>query len=94
MAKTKTTLIRTRKAASKQEKIISLLKRPKGASLAEIGRVSEWQEHSIRGFMSGTLKKQLQLNIESDKDSRGVRRYRIVDDVKRSDQAATAESEA
>ena len=94
MAKTKTTSNKMRNAASKQDKIISLLKRPKGASLADIGKATDWQEHSIRGFMSGTLKKRLNLSIESDKDSRGVRKYRIVDSVKRSDQAAKAESGA
>ncbi len=82
------------KQPSKQDQIINLLKRKKGASLADIGKATEWREHSIRGFMSGTLKKRLNLSIESDKDSRGVRKYRIVDNVKRSDQAATAESGA
>ena len=62
---------------TKQDRIITLLKRPKGATLAELGKASDWQEHSIRGFMSGTLKKRLQLNVTSDKDAKGVRRYRI-----------------
>ena len=94
MTNANTTSFKVKKAASTQEKIISLLKRPKGASLADIGKVTDWQEHSIRGFMSGTLKKRLNLSIESDKDSRGVRKYRIVDNVKRSNQAATSESAA
>ena len=94
MAKANTKSFKVKKAASKQEKIISLLKRPKGASLADIGKATDWQEHSIRGFMSGTLKKRLNLSIESDKDSRGVRKYRIVDNVKPSNQDATAESGA
>ena len=70
---------------TKQDRIITLLKRPKGATLAELGKVSNWQEHSIRGFMSGTLKKRLKLSISSNKDDNGVRRYRI-----EMDEAATS----
>lgn len=65
------------KQPTKQDRIITLLKRPKGATLAELGKASDWQEHSIRGFMSGTLKKRLKLNVTSEKDGKGVRRYRI-----------------
>ena len=65
------------KQPTKQDRIITLLKRPKGATLAELGKVSDWKERSIRGFMSGTLKKRLKLNLVSDKDDRGIRRYRI-----------------
>jgi len=67
------------KRASKQDMIIRLLKRAKGATLAEIGKATDWQEHSIRGFMSGTLKKKLALNIQSEKNTKGIRRYRIVE---------------
>lgn len=97
MAKTSKTANRIRKPASKQDQIIKLLNHPKGASLAEIGKASGWQEHSIRGFMSGTLKKKLQLKIESDKDIRGVRRYKIVEGIKQEKQptkAMTVESGA
>lgn len=62
---------------TKQDRIITLLKRPKGATLAELGKMSNWQEHSIRGFMSGTLKKRLKLIVSSNKDDKGVRHYRI-----------------
>ena len=66
------------KRVSKQDTIIRLLRRARGATLAEISKVTNWQEHSIRGFLSGTLKKRLALNLESEKSSKGVRRYRIV----------------
>ncbi len=62
---------------TKQAKIITLLQRQKGATLAELGKLSGWQEHSIRGFMSGTLKKRMGLDIISEKSSKGTRRYRI-----------------
>jgi hypothetical protein len=71
------------KHVSKQQQIILLLKRGKGASLTEIGKATDWQEHSIRGFISGTLKKKLALTVESEKDRTGVRRYKIVADEKR-----------
>ena len=62
---------------TKQDRIITLLKRPKGATLAELGKISNWKDHSLRGFMSGTLKKRLKLNLVSNKDDKGIRRYRI-----------------
>jgi hypothetical protein len=67
----------TKTPITKQAKIITLLQRQKGATLAELGKLSGWQEHSIRGFMSGTLKKRLGFDIISKKDTKGVRRYRI-----------------
>ena len=75
---------KTPNRVSKQEQIISLMKRGKGASLAEIGKATDWQEHSIRGFISGTLKKKLALTVENEKDRSGVRRYRIVAEEKQS----------
>jgi hypothetical protein len=62
---------------TKQAKIITLLQREKGATLAELVKLSGWQDHSIRGFMSGTLKKRMGFNIISEKNSKGTRRYRI-----------------
>ena len=88
------------KQPTKQDRITTLLKRSKGATLAELGKASEWQEHSIRGFISGTLKKRLKLNVESGKDAKGVRRYRIVEPAlnekiqKTNDVAVTAETVA
>lgn len=78
------------KQPTKQDRIITLLKRPKGATLGELCKASNWQEHSIRGFMSGMLKKRLKLNVSSNKDAKGVRRYRI--DEKGSSDAATSAS--
>jgi hypothetical protein len=47
------------------------------ASLAEIADATGWQHHSIRGAISGHLKKKLNLDVASTKDADGVRRYRI-----------------
>ena len=64
--------------ATKSERITMLLRRAKGASIAEIVGATGWQHHSIRGFISGTVVKRKGLTIASDKTD-GERRYRIVD---------------
>ena len=63
--------------STKTEKALALLRRPKGVTVAELGKATGWQKHSVRGFMSGTLKKRKGLEIVSEKDAKGVRRYRI-----------------
>jgi len=67
----------TKIAVTKQAKIITLLQRQKGATLAELGKLSGWQEHSLRGFMSGTLKKRMGFTVTSEQNSKGTRRYHI-----------------
>jgi hypothetical protein len=42
-----------------------------------LSKVAGWQEHSVRGFISGTLKKRKGFDVLSEKDDKGVRRYRI-----------------
>jgi hypothetical protein len=61
---------------SKQATLIKLLARPGGATIDEMAKATGWQRHSIRGMMSGILKKQLGLSIASEKEERG-RLYRI-----------------
>jgi hypothetical protein len=74
---TKQPIATTKNPATKQNQIINLLQRQKGATIAELTKLSGWQEHSMRGFMSGTLKKRMGLNIVSEKSTKGTRRYRI-----------------
>ena len=62
---------------SKAAKVLELLKRPGGASLKEIMKATEWEAHSVRGFLSGTLRKKLGLTIESAKTSDGERTYSV-----------------
>ena len=57
--------------------IVGLLKRKSGASLEELQRSSGWQAHSVRGFLSGTLKKRMGLRVISAVTDTGVRRYRL-----------------
>ena len=63
---------------TKQAELIGLLKRAKGASIAEMAEALGWQAHTVRGAMAGALKKKLGLTIESEKDEKRGRIYRII----------------
>ncbi len=63
-------------AGSKQAQVIGLLQRPQGATVDEIATVMGWQRHTVRGLISGALKKKLGLQVISEKSERG-RLYRI-----------------
>ena len=62
---------------SKTAKILALLGRPDGASLKELKKATGWQAHSVRGFLSGALKKKMGLRVGSKKRPDGERAYRI-----------------
>jgi hypothetical protein len=64
------------KRTSKQDEVIAMLRRPEGATVEELAKVTGWQRHTVRGVFSGTLKKKLGLIIASTKEERG-RVYRI-----------------
>ena len=66
------------KSASKQARVISMLQNLKGATVAEIADATNWQPHTVRGAISGVLKKKLGLSVISEKTERG-RVYRIVE---------------
>jgi Protein of unknown function (DUF3489) len=51
---------------TKSSIILQLLNRKQGATVAELATATSWQEHSVRGFMSGTLKKKLGLEVMSE----------------------------
>lgn len=68
---------RAPRAESKGAKILELIGRPKGATLGEIMKATEWQAHSVRGFIS-TLGKKHGIKIESSKTEAGDRLYRSV----------------
>ena len=62
---------------TKQERVLTLLSQPEGASIAEMMQATDWQQHSVRGFLAGTVKKKLGFPLTSSKPNDGVRRYRI-----------------
>jgi len=64
------------KSDSKQDKIVALLHRPKGATLDALVKETQWQKHSVRGFLAGTVRKKLKLPLLSEKVD-GVRNYRV-----------------
>lgn len=69
-----------RKLPSKSEIIQQALKRKRGASLNELCTITGWQPHSLRGHISGTLRKKNKLNIVSDCTKSGIRRYRLIEE--------------
>ena len=62
---------------TKQDRVLTLLARPTGASIDEIMHMTDWQVHSVRGFLAGTVKKKLGFTVISSRSGDEVRRYRI-----------------
>ena len=62
---------------SKAAKILELLKRPGGATAKELMKATGWQPHSVRGFLSGTIRKKMGLDVTSTKGDDGERSYRV-----------------
>jgi Protein of unknown function (DUF3489) len=66
-----------RRANSKQARVLRLLRRPSGATIATIATCTGWQPHTVRGFFAAVVRKKLALRLESEKRD-GERVYRIV----------------
>jgi hypothetical protein len=65
------------RAGSKKEIVLKLLRREQGATIADIAKATQWQNHSIRGFLSAQVTKKMKLKVESTKSEDGERTYRI-----------------
>lgn len=66
----------TKASEPKSSKMLDLLTRRSGCTLDELQNASGWQAHSVRGFLSGTVKKKFGFQIESAVNKKGVRRYK------------------
>src|ERR1700682_2091774 len=64
--------------ATKHARIIAMLRTPAGSTIAAIVTATEWQQHSVRGFLAGVVRKKLDLNLVSEQTDKG-RVYRIKD---------------
>jgi Protein of unknown function (DUF3489) len=62
---------------SKQSRVIAMLRSPTGATIAAMMKATGWQQHSVRGFFAGVVRKRLSLELRSEKVD-GDRVYRIV----------------
>jgi uncharacterized protein DUF3489 len=58
--------------------VLVMLRRREGATIHRIMRATGWQQHSVRGFFAGVVRKRLSLNLTSEKVD-GDRVYRIAD---------------
>jgi Protein of unknown function (DUF3489) len=68
----------TERAESKQARILDMLRTPSGATIDAMVHTTGWQQHSVRGFLAGVVRKKLGLNLVSEATESG-RLYRIID---------------
>jgi hypothetical protein len=64
---------------SKLGQLQAMLQRPEGATIAQLSKALDWQAHSVRGAMSGSLKKKQGLKITASKEEGTDRVYRIAE---------------
>ena len=69
--------LKAKQSTSKSELALRALKRKSGATMEELSKLTGWQAHSVRGFLSGTVRKKLGHEVVRQTDDKGVARYSI-----------------
>jgi hypothetical protein len=64
------------RAGSKQARVVEMLMKPAGATIGDIMKATHWQQHSVRGFFAGVIRKKLQLTLTSEATEAG-RIYKV-----------------
>lgn len=64
------------RSLSKQARVIELLRSPKGTTIDAMMKATRWQQHSVRGFLAGVVRKRLKLKLGSELVD-GNRIYRV-----------------
>ncbi|WP_439925921.1 DUF3489 domain-containing protein [Nitrobacter sp. JJSN] len=77
------------RADSKQARVLALLRSTNGCTIEAIVKATGWQPHSVRGFLTGIVRKKLKLDLESERVDE-VRRYRIKPSTKGISKSAKA----
>ena len=70
------TASRSANPGSKQSRVVAMLRSPRGATIAAMMKATDWQQHSVRGFLAGVVRKRLKLKLTSKKVD-GNRVYQI-----------------